>query len=102
LSTTPLSSVPVQFLIQVVGSSTCGIPPKTIGTPEENSCTAVIVGQTFESTLIATTDCNSSTTIVDIATLSFAYMDKGTIVAQNPSTYIKTLSWIPSSTQVGY
>ncbi|CAF3222228.1 unnamed protein product [Rotaria sp. Silwood2] len=100
-STTPLSSVPVQFLVQVVSPPTCTILPEVIGIPVEQACIPVIVGQTFNSQLIAINNCGSNVTIVDIATLSFAGMSKGNIVRLNMTTYYKTFSWTPTTNQLG-
>ncbi|CAF1425146.1 unnamed protein product [Rotaria sordida] len=101
-STTPLSSVPVQFLVQVVNSPACTIPPEIVGIPVEEACIPVKVGQTFNSQLIAINNCGSGVTIADIATLSFAGMAKGNIVKLNTTTYYKTLSWTPTTSQLGF
>ncbi|CAF3859372.1 unnamed protein product [Rotaria sordida] len=101
-STTPLSAVPVQFLVHVVGSSPCAYDPEIIGTPLEDACIPITVGQTFNSLLIAINNCGPSVTIDDIATLSFPGIAKGNLVKFNTSTYYKTLSWTPTSSQIGY
>ncbi|CAF1357152.1 unnamed protein product [Rotaria sordida] len=101
-STTPLSSVPVQFLVQVVNSPACTIPPEIVGIPVEEACIPVKVGQTFNSQLIAINNCGSGVTIADIATLSFAGIAKGNIVKLNTTTYYKTLSWTPTTSQLGF
>ncbi|CAF4312553.1 unnamed protein product, partial [Adineta steineri] len=71
-STTPLSSVPVQFLVHVVAAPTCTTPPEIVGVPTEQSCTTVIVNEPYTSQILAIDNCAPSVTISDIAALSFA------------------------------
>ncbi|CAF1627080.1 unnamed protein product [Adineta ricciae] len=101
-SSTPLSSVPVQFLVHVVAPPTCPTPPEIIGIPEEQSCIAIGVGQTFLSQIFAVNYCPSPVVIQDIATLSFTNMIKGNLVNVNSSLYYKNLTWTPTSAQLGY
>ncbi|CAF3689630.1 unnamed protein product [Rotaria sordida] len=101
-STTPLSGVPVQFLVHVVNQASCTTEPVIAGIPLEDSCISIAVGQTFNSMLLAINYCGASVTIVDISTLSFPNMIKGSLVKFNTSTYYKTLSWTPTSSQLGY
>ncbi|CAF1123403.1 unnamed protein product [Didymodactylos carnosus] len=71
-STTALSTVPVQFLINVVNSATCPHDPKIIGLPLDQGCIPLYVGQTYATQLIALNSCTSYGTVIDdIATLSF-------------------------------
>ncbi|UJR25559.1 hypothetical protein I4U23_006904 [Adineta vaga] len=69
-STTPLSSVPVQFIVEVISPTSCPTPPETI--LAGSSCTPVKVNEVFRSTLLGFNYCGENITIVDIATLSFA------------------------------
>ncbi|CAF2386242.1 unnamed protein product [Rotaria sp. Silwood2] len=101
-STTPLSSVPVQFLVHVVSSPSCDTEPVIAGIPLEDSCLSITVGQTFNSMLIAINNCGASVTIVDISTLSFPGVVKGNLIRFNTSTYYKMISWTPTSSQLGY
>ncbi|CAF3215944.1 unnamed protein product [Rotaria sp. Silwood2] len=101
-SITPLSTVPVQFLVHVVGPSPCANDPEIDGIPLEGSCIPITVGQPFNSVLIAINNCGPSVTIVDISTLSFPGIVKGNLVESNTSTYYKTISWTPTSSQLGY
>jgi hypothetical protein len=94
--------VPVQFLVQVVSPPVCTTPPSIVGAPSEQSCTAVVVGETFQSQLIAKNSCGDNVTIVDIATLSFPGMVKGNITEVDMTTYYSTLSWTPTAAQIGY
>ena len=86
----------------MINPPTCTIPPEIIGIPVEQACIPVQVGQTFSSQLTAINSCGSNVTIADIATLSFAGMTKGSIVKLNIATYYKTLSWIPTTDQLGF
>lgn len=100
-STTPLSSVPVQFLVQVVPPPSCTTPPYVFEL-SNRSCTPVSVGQTFTSRLIAINSCGSSVSIDDIATLSFAGMVQSNVIKQSSVVYYKTLTWTPTNNQVGF
>lgn len=101
-NTTTLSSVPVQFLVQVVNVSSCTTPPEVVGGPPADSCTPVIVGQTYEFELIAINHCGANVSIDDIVTLSFAGVIRSNITAQNSVIYHKTFSWTPTAAQLGY
>ncbi len=94
--------MPVQFLVHVVSPPNCTTPPKIVGTPIEQSCTSVAVGETFTSQLIAKNYCGENVTIVDIATLSFSGMVKGNITELDIATYEISLSWTPTAAQLGY
>lgn len=102
ISTDPLSAIPVQFLVQMITPPTCQIPPRIIGIPIEQSCTPLQVGRQFSSRLIAVNNCGSNVNISDIATLSFTGMTQGSTIRQNSTHYYKTLSWTPTSSQVGF
>ena len=101
-STTPLSSVPVQFLVQVVDPPSCVTLPEIVGIPPEDSCTPVIVGQTCSSQFIAINYCGGSVIIEDIATLSFAGVIQDNITNQNSTIFYKSFTWTPTSAQLGY
>ncbi|CAF1046129.1 unnamed protein product [Adineta steineri] len=101
-STTALSSVPVQFLVHVVALPTCTTPPEIVGIPTEQSCTNVIVNQTYTSEIFAINNCAPSVTIVDVATLSFAGMIKSDLGQLNSTVYYNNLTWTPTSDQLGY
>lgn len=62
----------------------------------------MLVGQTFTSQIQAINYCTSTTTISDISTLSFTGMIKGSLVRVSASLYYKTLTWTPTSAQIGY
>ncbi|CAF1022594.1 unnamed protein product [Rotaria sordida] len=101
-STTPLSSVPVQFLVQVVEQSLCSNPPTIIGIPPKESCIVAITGQTFSSQLIAINNCGSNVTIIDITIFAFLGMTRGNVIQLNITTYYANLSWTPTDSQIGY
>ena len=94
--------MPVQVLIQVVDLPVCNIPPRIIGIPVEDTCIPVKVGQVFSTQIIALNSCGANVTIADIATLSFTGMNKGNIVQSNASIYYKTLTWTPTTAQIGF
>lgn len=93
--------MPVQFLVQVVAAPSCAIIPDVYEL-SQRSCIPVTVGQTFTSQLIATNNCGSGVTIVDIATISFAGMVQSSVIKQNSTTYYKTLTWIPTTAQLEF
>ena len=97
-----MSSVPVQFLVHVVSPPICTNPPDIVGIPLEQSCTPIAVGQPYSSQIQAINNCPATTTIADIATLSFTGMIKGNLVRVSASLYYKTLSWTPTSSQLGF
>lgn len=96
-----MSSVPVQFLVQVVAPPSCSIPPEVYELSEQ-PCIPVRVGQPFTSRLVAINNCGSGVSIVDIATLSFAGMVQSAVIQQDARTYYKTITWTPRADQVGF
>lgn len=68
----------------------------------QRSCIPVLVGQTFTSRLIGINNCGSGVSIVDIATLSFAGMVQSSVIRQDSVNYYKTLTWTPTSSQLGF
>ncbi|CAF1073311.1 unnamed protein product [Didymodactylos carnosus] len=100
-STSAMSSVPVQFLVKVVSPLSCSIGPQITGTPLEFSCTVVVLGTTYSSTLIAWNNC-SGVNIIDIATLSFPGMGKSNLMQYNATYYYKNLMWTPTQAQLGF
>lgn len=102
MSTGPLSSVPVQFLVNVVSPPTCTIPPNIIGDSISDSCVSLTVGQNYTTRIYAINSCGIFVSISDIATLSFDGLLKGSLVKINSTTYYKTLTWTPTIDQIGY
>lgn len=94
--------MPVQFLVEVVNASTCTTPPEIIGTPAEQSCTPVAIGQTVTSQLIALNSCGPTVSISDISTLSFSGVVQSNITKLNSTIYYKSFTWTPTTAQAGY
>ncbi|CAF0808852.1 unnamed protein product [Adineta steineri] len=102
-STTPLSSVPVQFLINVYASPKCLVAPILDGSSNQTGIyESVQVGQLHSMTLYAINYCTLySVTIKDIATLSFPIVIKSNITQISSLLYSVTLTWTPTESQVG-
>ena len=98
-SLVPLSSIPIQFLIQIVAAPICSLKPTINSTL--SACTAIQVGVQFSFTLTVTTGC-SGTTIVDVNTNPPLYMYKGVLTTVG-TTNVWTIdeTWIPTSNQLG-
>ena len=94
--------MPVQFLVFVANETTCPFPPEILGLPREQSCTPVLSGQLFSTELIAINHCGPTVAIIDIATLSFPGMIKSNLTSLNSTHYSKTLTWTPTTAQLGY
>ena len=100
-SDTPLSSIPIQFLVKIVSSSSCSSPVITIN-PSMGSCLAVTVGQSLALQLIATTHCNKNASIVDIPIQAFSGLIESGVYPINSTTYRKSIYWTPTAAQEGY
>lgn len=97
-----MSSVPVQFLINVRSVSSCSSPPLLTGpVSQTGQCVGIQVGQTYIIQLIAQNFCPNSTTIKDIATLSFPIVVKTPIVQNTTTLWSISLTWIPTASSVG-
>ncbi|CAF4058204.1 unnamed protein product, partial [Rotaria sordida] len=99
-STTPLSSVPVQFLLEVVTPSSCSILPEVSLTGK--SCTPIKVNETFTSQLLGINHCGENVTIIDISTLSFSGMIQESLAKLSSLIYYKNITWTPTIYQLGY
>ncbi|CAF5209722.1 unnamed protein product, partial [Rotaria magnacalcarata] len=95
---TPFSSVPIQFLIHIVGAAVCPLQPQI--SSNLTACTAVEVGQTFTFTLTVVQGC-SGTTLVDFFTMPPLYMIKGSIVSVASNEWTITETWTPTVMQLG-
>ena len=101
-STQPLSSVALQFLILVVSSTeSCSQQPKFIDpTLPQGSCVSVVAGETFATQLVATSN-HSTTTIVEIQTVSPIGTNKGALHhIQGTYSYYVNITWTPTSSQL--
>ena len=97
--TIALSSVPIQFLIQIIGTPTC--PSKPVIESNLSDCTAIEVGIPFNFTVTIKQGC-SGTTIIDYFRTPPLNMYKSELT-QVGSSNIWTITemWTPESTQVG-
>lgn len=68
---------------------------------DEDECVGVLVNQTYSVNLTVEHDCSNSTTIQDIATISFPNVIKEPISKIGPSLWSVLLVWTPSVAQVG-
>jgi hypothetical protein len=102
-STTPMSSVPLQFLIYVYAVQNCTLRPLLVADVSSDNCHGVQVGDNFTMTLTAINQCGSGRTISDIPTLSFPIVIKSALVqnTSNTSLWSMEIIWIPMANQVG-
>ena len=63
---------------------------------------AITVGQNITTELFAINSCGPSVNITDISTLSFPGVLKGNLIEWNSTTYSKSITWTPTSSQLGY
>jgi hypothetical protein len=98
-TTTPFSSIPIQFLIEIVATPICPLKP-TINS-NLSSCTPIQVGIQFNITILITQGC-SGTTIVDFVRMPPLNMYKGELTQVGSSNvWTITETWIPTSDQIG-
>jgi hypothetical protein len=102
-SITPMSSVPIQFLIYVYAAPSCNLKPLLIGSVYDGDCQGTEVGVSFVMTFTAINQCGSGRTMNDIATLSFPVVTKSALVQNvtNTSLWSMTVTWTPTVTEVG-
>ena len=101
-STTPLSAVPVQFLIHVVQPASCPILPRVMSSNVTNmACVGVQTAVQYTSTLYVDNYCGASVTIVALSVQSFPGMVTGPLTTINSSLYSMSLTWTPTSSQIG-
>ncbi len=101
-STTPMSSVPVQFLIYVLPQPSCSQAPIILPV---SGCLEVRVGVSVSFNLSAQNLCNTSVaTFADIVVSSgITGMTKGNLTSwlSNSSFSYVTFTWTPQANQVG-
>ncbi|CAF1453010.1 unnamed protein product [Adineta steineri] len=98
----PLSTIPVQFLINVQQKSSCPYRPLLTGpTTSSDQCIGIKVSTSFNIELIAENFCPNSTKIKDIAILSFRFLTKTPIVQNTTVLWSVLLTWTPAAVQVG-
>ncbi|UJR34575.1 hypothetical protein I4U23_027351 [Adineta vaga] len=96
--TTPMSSVPIQFLFRgYIPSSSC-TAPSIIGVRPNRACIGVPINITFSETIIVETHCPGQT-IVDFITASPYGMTHSPITQISTSKWTMILTWTPEALQ---
>ena len=106
LDTVPLSSIPLQFLVNVYRSTntvTCPYLPTFVWpTRRNNACVGILVNTTFSDTIVAQSGC-SNVTIVDIKTQSPIGLRKSTLTkGSGDNNWYINITWTPTNSQVGF
>ncbi|CAF1517940.1 unnamed protein product, partial [Adineta ricciae] len=100
-STTPMSSVPLQFLFYGYPTpSGCSIPPTIIGNRPNRACIGTPIGSNVTEYVVVQTYCPGQT-IVNFVSSSPIGMKKSAILNPSPNIYHLILSWIPTADQYG-
>ena len=105
--TTPLSSVPVQFVIAIVASNQlCSNQPELVdSTPQDGSCVVVPFSSSWSAVITVQIPSNSSaTSITDIITASPLGLRRSELVqtiTNNPKEWQTNITWSPSRSQFG-
>ena len=100
-SSSPLSSVALQFLVYVFNSNqSCLISPVFIPpTTRADTCIAIPPGETFNTQIIANS-LSSDISITEIETVSPSGMMKGNLTRiLNSNLYFVNISWTPNDLQ---
>lgn len=98
-STTPFSSIPIQFLIHIVNASSCSTKPIISSNLPE--CSIVEVGVPFNFTMVITQGC-PGTNLTDVFTMPPLYMYKGAITPSSTGTsWTVSETWTAVSSQLG-
>ena len=105
-ATTPLSSVPVQFVVRVRSfpSSSCSSKPELVGdTPLNGSYFEVPFNTSWNTTIVARVAGGSSTTsITEFVTASPLGMRKSNLCQhENPREWQMDIMWTPAESQLG-
>ncbi|CAF1439557.1 unnamed protein product [Adineta steineri] len=101
-STSPMSSVPVQFLFYAynTSASACAQRPSIIGARPNTACIGAPIGVQLNETVIVQTYCPGQT-IVDIVTSSPIGMIHSAISNSSSGIWTMILTWTPTATQSG-
>ncbi|CAF4191673.1 unnamed protein product, partial [Adineta steineri] len=101
-STTPMSSVPIQFLFYGYSAPTasCTTPPAIIGNLPNRACIGTPVGSNVTQYIIVQVYCPGHA-ITDLVSSVPSGMKKSTIINSSPNVYEIILSWIPVADQYG-
>ncbi|CAF0857108.1 unnamed protein product [Adineta ricciae] len=100
-ATTPMSSVPLQFLFYGYGNpGGCSTPPAIIGNRPNRACIGTPIGSNVTEYVIVQVYC-AGKTIIDFITSTPVGMTKSTILNPSPGIYELILSWVPTADQLG-
>ncbi|CAF0820992.1 unnamed protein product [Adineta steineri] len=101
-STTPMSSVPIQFLFYGYAAPTgsCTTPPAIIGNRPNRACIGTPIGSNVTEYIIIQVYCPGHA-IVDLVSGAPTGMKKSAIINSSPNVYEIILSWIPVADQYG-
>ena len=104
--TTPLSSVPVQFVVRVTSflSSPCASKPELVGnTPLNGSCFKVPINTSWSAMITARVSGSSTaTSITEFITASPLRMRKSNLTQyDNPREWQIGVTWTPTESQFG-
>ncbi|CAF4098017.1 unnamed protein product, partial [Adineta steineri] len=101
-STTPMSSVPIQFLFYGYGAplDNCTIPPAIIGNLPNRACIGTPIGSNVTQYIIIQVYCPGHP-IVDLVSSVPTGMTKSAIIPSSPNVYEIILSWVPIDAQYG-
>ncbi|CAF1061879.1 unnamed protein product [Adineta steineri] len=101
-STTPMSSVPLQFLFYGYAAPTgsCTTPPAIIGNRPNRACIGTPIGSNVTEYIIVQVYCPGHA-ITDLVSSAPTGMKKSTIINSSPNVYEIILSWIPIAAQYG-
>ncbi|PFX27722.1 Deleted in malignant brain tumors 1 protein [Stylophora pistillata] len=101
-SVTPFSSIPLQFLVMVVGNHAghCDEKPVfTATTPKDGECSDVPIGSSYRA-VIEVQVADFSKSIVEISTASPSGMQLTSLRNQG-QIYYRNVTWYPSQHQIG-
>ncbi|PFX27724.1 Oncoprotein-induced transcript 3 protein [Stylophora pistillata] len=101
-SVTPFSSIPLQFLVMVIGNHTghCAEKPVfTASTPKDGGCFDVPIGSAYKA-VIEVQVADFSKSIVEITTASPSGMQLTSLRNQG-KIYYRNVTWYPSQYQIG-
>ncbi|CAF0809855.1 unnamed protein product [Adineta steineri] len=101
-STTPMSSVPIQFLFYGYAAPTasCTTPPAIIGNLPNRACIGTPIGSNVTQYIIIQVYCPGHA-IVDLVSSVPTGMTKSLIINSSPNVYEIILSWVPIEAQYG-
>ena len=98
MSTTALSSTPIQFLVYVYAPKNCSVPTLT----GPSTCIDVQVGVSNTVTLTATNYCGSTSNISDVLVQSFTGIVQGSLAPVTPPfVYKRDITYTPLAAQLG-